>query len=286
MDRMDRMDEKYIKLLTIENDRILIDVAYRGCGSGCKYCYVKFASDTQVLASYDELSKLVKFLKDHNRIAGHIISFCPNTEPFKSDESANRVIFLIKRLLRYPCYIQMSTKEYLKDSLLQELDSLAENNSNFFINISIPFLETKEIEPKAADLRCRIDNLARINHYRNLKGGLYLKPFSPNVIRDAEQYNEIIQKTRPDYMCVGMHFDKNANNPCTTLYRPGEASAVIAAQIQKLLEFREKIQLAPDRIVYSSVCAIARMTEYKCSLNLWNYSEDICKHCVRRNNGY
>ena len=95
------MSEKYQDLLIVENKRVFIDVAYRGCGSGCKYCYVTSASEEQLLASSEDLMKVVYYLCANHMLGDRIVSFCTNTKPFKTRESAERILFVIRQIKEF-----------------------------------------------------------------------------------------------------------------------------------------------------------------------------------------
>lgn len=149
------MDRRYQELLIAEKGRTFVDIAYSGCGSGCKYCYVPSASEKQALASFEDLMQIADCLNHSTWKDGHIVSFCPNTEPFKSTESTERALFLLQRLQDKRFYIQISTKEYIDDVLMRELDALAKKNA-IFVNVSMPVLSSREMEPRAADIEHRI----------------------------------------------------------------------------------------------------------------------------------
>ena len=273
------MDSKYWDLLIIEKDRTFVDIAYSGCGSGCKYCYVPSASEKQVLASHEDLIKIVDYLNNSDLKDGHIISFCPNTEPFKSIESTGRVLFLLQRLQENRYYVQISTKEYIDDALMQELDALAKKNS-IFINVSMPILSSQEMEPGTANIEQRFSNIERIRLYPYLRCGLYIKPCFRNAVDNIERYATIISRAKPDYVCIGPAFDKNTLTPCATLHHSEDAALLIPAQKSIFLDFSEKLSLsAKCPIVYSSICAIFQTKQHKCSLGLWRYDENICCSC-------
>ena len=274
------LPEKYQDLLIVENKRVFIDVAYRGCGSGCKYCYVPSASAEQLLASYEDLVKVVGYLSANHLLDDQIVSFCPNTEPFKTRESAERVLFVIRRIKEYQCHIQISTKEYIDNDILQELEKLAGDNK-VFINISMPFLNASEIEPGAADIQKRVENIERIGRYAHLKCGLYIKPCTKVAINNAHSYIKIIKEVSPDYVCIGIAFDKKAKIPCTSLYHQEDAELIIATQQEMLKEFALQIKsISKCRVVYSSICAIAQIVQYGCTLDLGHYDIDFCKGCT------
>lgn len=255
-----------------------MDVAYYGCGSGCKYCYVPSSSEKQMLASYEDLDCVVKAL-EIRRNTGDIVSFCPNTEPFKTKDSADRVLYLLQRLQTDRFHIQISTKEYIDDTLLHKLNTLAQNGT-FFINISIPYLEPLLVEPGAADINQRLSNIRRIRSYSHLKCGLYIKPCTQNAMNHIEQYITIINETRPAYVCIGISFDRHVDMPCATLHRKDNAEKVIPAQKNSLMEFAQKIRSRVQcPVVYSSICAIFQSGFSTCSLNLWQYDNNFCYSC-------
>lgn len=273
------MLNKYQSLLIEEDGRVFIDVAYEGCGSGCKYCYVSSSADRQLLASYADLGRAVEYLNIRYQNRECIISFCPNTEPFKTKDSIDRVLFVLYRLKGSKFHVQISTKEYISDALLHELNDLA-GSSAIFINVSIPFLNMKEMEPGAADIEKRILNIERIQHYPGLKCGLYIKPCFSKTIYDAEKYIAVIHQKRPDYICIGVAFDQKADTPCATLHRETDAAAVISAQKDLIIKFAEKLQASVEcPVVYSSICAVFQAGYAPCSLDLWRYDRTFCNAC-------
>lgn len=272
--------EKYQDLIIVENKRIFIDVAYHGCGSGCKYCYVLSSSEEQLLAPYEDLEKVVWYLSVNHMLDNQIVSFCPNTEPFKTRESAARVLFTISKIKEYPCHIQISTKEYIEYDILLELEKLA-GDDTIFINVSMPFLDISEIEPGAASIRRRVKNIERVAQCVHLKCGLYIKPFTKSAFNNLHLYIEIIKKVLPDYVCIGIAFDKKAKIPCTSLYHLEDAEEVIATQQKMLREFALQIESITNcRVVYSSICAISQIDQIGCTLDLGRYEKGFCKGCT------
>lgn len=273
------MQGNYRKLLIEEKGRIFLDVAYSGCGSGCKYCYVPSASQRQVLASYEDLGQALEYLNTRCQNREWILSFCPNTEPFKTKESIDRVLFVLRGLKGGNVHVQISTKEYVSDTLLYQLNGLAGTGA-IFINVSIPFLDGREREPGAASIEKRISNMERIGPYPNLKCGLYLKPCCPKTMADVEKYIAIIHRTQPDYICIGLAFDKKEDTPCATLHREKDAAMVISAQKDSIIKFAEKIRAAVKcPVVYSSICAVFQAGCGPCSLGLWHYDGNLCSGC-------
>lgn len=271
--------KNYRKLLIIEKHRFFIDVAYRGCGSGCKYCYVPSAAEKQQLASYEDLTKIVMLLNQPDTTTSSIISFCPNTEPFKSSESTERVLFILESLREHRFHIQISTKEHINDALLVKLNALAAKNA-IFLNISMPVLSPAQVEPGSATIEERISNLDRMQHCSNLKCGLYIKPCYEIAVNNMEQYIAIINSAKPDYVCIGPAFTGNKESPCATLHHPTDAALLIPAQKNLINKFSEQLRTSIEcPVVYSSICAIFQTMQCRCSLDLWQYDESLCRSC-------
>lgn len=269
----------YQNLLIVEDGRIFVDIAYRGCGSGCKYCYVSSAAEAQELASYEDLSQLVEYLRTYYHNDNQIFSFCPNTEPFKTQASTERVLFVLRGIQGCRCHIQISTKEYIDDTILNELDFLAKKSA-IFINVSMPFLESHKIEPCASDIQRRVSNIERIQRYKFLKCGLYIKPCTKDAVSNIDRYITIIKNAKPDYVCIGVSFDKNTEIPCVTLHHEDKAVEIMATQKELVMELAARIRSSTQcSVVYSSICAIFQTVQCKCSLKLWLYSSELCNAC-------
>ena len=187
---------------------------------------------------------------------------------------------MINQLIRYHCYVQISTKEYIPDSLFQKLDLLSRINP-IYINISMPFLNTATIEPHAADVQRRIANIKRANDYLHIKCGLYIKPFTYSALINVSQYINIIQQNTPDYVCVGIFFDKDTILPCATLYHSDIALNAITKQAALLFDFANQIRSNLNiPVVFSSICAISQFDIQQCTLHLWEYQKGICQECA------
>ena len=270
------MGKDFHQLFFEQRDRIFIDIAYSGCGSGCKYCYVKTAAQQQDLASYDDLEKLCDYVTGIVSFSYRIVSFCPHTEPLKSWQSMNRVLFIIRRLQSLRCCFQISTKEKIPNFFWEELRHIADA-SPIFINVSVPFLNCAEVEPDAGVLTDRIKNIKEASRYPNIYCGLYIKPFHKELLQEVSQYIKLINVAHPDYICVGVFFTQKDNNPCASLYSPDIASNLISKQEQDIALFVSQLreQVSPT-VVFSSVCAISFFLKKECTIKLAQFSPQMC----------
>lgn len=268
------------EFITEAPGRLLVDIAHKGCGNDCRYCYVSSRGEKQHLLSYYEIIELYELLGDLIDIKGFtVISFCPNTEPFKSQESTDRVLLIIEKLKEKKCCFQISTKEYISNELLERINKLA-CEFPIFINISIPILDNRNIEPYALYANDRFDNIKRIHKFDNLKCGLYIKPVLNDTLNKADKYIILINEYLPDYVCTGALFDIVIENMCISTYNPEVAAKIFQNQANSLMRFNQKIkENVPVPIVYSSICAIYKTLKKECKLRLWEHNAHMCEKC-------
>ncbi len=264
---------------------MFVDIAYTGCGSGCHYCYVESRCNPQQLADYYDLSIVCrKIFTYHKKWNNLIVSFCPNTEPFKSDDSCNRILYILQKLTTYnlpdkSIIIQISTKEVMNDTLLNQLEEFS-RKIPIFINISLPLFDNNKTEPFAGNQNDRISNIYKIKKHENLKCGLYIKPVSIKTTEHVEKYIYAINRYHPDYVCLGVRFIQKSNPPCLSLYDIEIASNLFLSQdwlLQHLIFLLKKN--TECSIVFSSICPIIKMLDAHCSLELWKYNSILCEEC-------
>lgn len=265
-------------LLSFQRDRAFIDVGV-GCGSGCAYCYTAEAKRPQRLAAQEELDQVCQAVEGRDIRETRIVSFCPNTEPFKSSQSAALVLSAMERLARPERCFQISTKEKVPDEAFPRLAAVAKT-SPVFLNVSIPILRSQEKEPNAASVADRVGNLRRGEGVPGLYRGLYIKPLFQSAFENLPEYRRIIQDYQPDYVCVGVLFSGEAERPCESLYEEAVAPGLIAAQGETVERFAQNVRaFFQGPVVYSSVCAVYRLLKLNCGLALWDYGQDSRGWC-------
>ena len=135
-----------MNLISYGENRIFVDIAYYGCGSGCQYCYTIKPNEKQKLITVDDKNNIINSLLKTKNLCDKIVSFSPNTEPFKSTESINTFTDIIREISTSGVYIQISTKEAMDVKCIELLNSLCKKNGQIIINVSLPFLtNTKPI---------------------------------------------------------------------------------------------------------------------------------------------
>ncbi|SET61480.1 hypothetical protein [[Clostridium] polysaccharolyticum] len=276
-------------LVQYEKRRIFIDIAFKGCGSGCVYCYSDSSSDKQSLISLYHVDKLCQsVLEKLDDSIYYIISFCPNTEPFKSDESCNLIIRIIKKLRHKKVAFQIATKEFIPLNVLKTLNELSRFKNQIFINISMPYLETKIIEPHAGTCEERIRNIQNIKDFSNLSSCLYIKPYNSFVKNNIDKYIKLIREEKPDYVCVGMKFEEKltSNSTCRTMYTKEIAEKTISKNdFIGILKIKEELEKEGVLVYFASTCFIVNCLMIECEQELYKYKPEFCQKCVIRRIG-
>ena len=278
------MDKDIDILVKLVEKRILIDIAYSGCGSGCKYCYIESPSSVQKVVDKNTIHQICDWIIS-NGFQNHIITLCPNTEPFKSQESTKLIMLLIERLSRHSTIFQISTKEHLNHKILCCLNELCVTEKQIFLNISMPTIKSStNLEPFAASISERKKTINNIHSYKNLTSCLYIKPFLDNTAFEVLDYIALIQECVPDYVCVGVNyseFDILGKSTCISLYKEDLAGKLLNDEsTSKLLAFSKEIQDATSYLVtHSTMCHIVDEFNLKCHLNLKQYNKAFCSNC-------
>lgn len=274
------------KLVQVVNKRIFVDIAYSGCGSGCKYCYVDTYNKKQLLISEEIISDITDWIID-NHTNNSFISLCPNTEPFKSQESTALVILLLKKLARFGIPFQISTKENVKPSILKDINDMCVIKNQVFFNISMPLISKAQVyEPYAGSIKVRKSMINNIHNFENLTSCIYIKPFLKETTLDKSEFISIINESRPDYVTIGIEFNeanKLDHSTCTSLYRKEIATKLLDCnKIGKMILFAREIeQYTSYNITFSTNCQIINAFNFTCYLKLNQYNSTMCQNCTK-----
>ncbi|MDR2712662.1 MAG: hypothetical protein LBB91_06055 [Clostridiales bacterium] len=277
------MDPALERLVTVMGRRIFFDIATCGCGSGCKYCYVKSSEIPQSLISIDDAMEIANNLIRLYSGKSMIISFCPNTEPFKSNSSKDIILSVIEKLSTHGFIFQISTKEVISDETLSRVNSMCSFPKQVFFNISIPMItESGHWEPKCSPVMQRFHNIQNISRHESLTSCLYIKPFLEETLKDRTKFFDLLKIYPPDYIVIGFEFaDKSAVMPCTMLHNPETASQLSIKDLSKMGAFAKEMKDSFPQITnFSSVCNVNQCFSLQCEIQLNKYDELYCDGCL------
>lgn len=279
------MNNSISKYIQIFDKRIFVDVASKGCGSGCVYCFSKYPSHMQELLSVKDISDICDKIMDLPECNESIISLCPNTEPMKSEESRRLTKVIVERLASKVKFIQIATKEKIPMQFLSFLNENAQYSGQIRISISLPYLNNVDnIEPGAAEIANRLDNFNNIKRFPNLISVLYLRPFNRQMLLNKEEYINIINTYKPDDICLGAEFVPRVDGEqlCTYMYNK-QLAPEIFQNVDKadIFRFADYLRKGTDcEVFYSSICNITNCSDYGCKLKLYEYDQAYCKDCI------
>lgn len=247
--------------------RFFVDIAESGCGSGCAYCYIKYCKENQILIEKHAFRESLESIKESNKYVqgkcGSLISLCPNTEPFKSKDSTELIITVLKEFLPLGNPIQISTKERIPTKIFEIIEEESIYEKQVFLNISTSSISKWDvIEPNAAAPKIRFENFTTAKMYNN------------NIIKE---YN-------PDTVCVGINFGKSnkMDRLCDLLYKSKEIyEEVCSSQINKnIYQFTKKvIDEINVPIFHSSICIVAYVMDKQPELKIWEKTPELCTNC-------
>lgn len=193
-------------IYSFSDERVFIDIAY-GCGNNCDYCYCPEAGIPQAVYTHDILMNSLYSIKNDNRFingkSGTVISLCPHTEPFKSAESAEALLTIVRDLLPLGNRIQISTKERIPKSFLSLAETADDGQITVFISIS-SLTGYRTHEPFAASIEDRLSNIDSIRGTA-VKSCIYIKPLLLEE-NDIPAVFRIIAERNPGAVCIGIEY--------------------------------------------------------------------------------
>lgn len=267
------------------DNRVFIDIG-RGCGNACKYCYLEDSSVLQTVfdnATISEcIQKILKSPKFRPGKFGTIVSFCPHTEPFKSKDSAEMLLFAIKELASYENLMQFATKELIPDFFIKGVDKVS-YDGQITAFISISSLDKQEYyEPFAKNISERLENINNL-HKSKIRGCVYLKPFLFDEM-EFERLSELIREVSPDAICIGVIYSYLEKQDNEIFSHPTEKNLFTKGKNEKMLKFYDCFLKSTHTPVYfTSTCVVAKLN------NIYNNAiipKDLCigcsKECVQK----
>ncbi|MEV0195774.1 radical SAM protein [Nonomuraea sp. NPDC050691] len=269
--------------LAPEPGRVFVNVTSRGCGSGCSYCYVDGFREVQELVDFDQFRASIDALVSDESFQpgpdGTVVSMCPDTEPFKTPESTDRVLFAAKRVLRLGNPVQFSTKERLPERALAEVADAARRPEQVVWFTSMTTVSAAhQVEPGAAPIIERLRNFERCRAH-GMPSCLYIKPFLPSMLRDTDRLIELLLAHPPDSICVGILY--KANERGTRSHRhPVHPGLTSRGLDDRFIEFVSRLRQAGDiKIFHSAICVNAWQLDREPSPPIWSSYPELCVSC-------
>lgn len=269
-------------LIHWDGPRMFVKISKNGCGSACVYCCTDAPSERQVLFDKSRIEQTIRTVISSEVFSsgqrGTLISLCPDTEPFKSEESTSIVLGIIKHCLPTGNVIQISTKELIPDSIMSAIRSMSMYDGQVVIFTSITSLSQYEkFEPGAAPVHLRMKNFINCRN-NNIRTCLYIKPFFSHIVKEQSNLINMIHEHSPDSVCVGMAYRKmdkgDYSHPTHRTYKSEGVSS-------QLRSFSFAISKACNDmpIFFNSTCVSAYFSGGVPQLGININGSDLCNNC-------
>jgi hypothetical protein len=268
--------------LIVEGGRAFLPISQKGCGSGCKYCYISAPSAKQLLFDSAAISKLCDDLLNSAAFRpgreGTLISITPETEPFKTKSSTSLVIQIIRAVTRFGNPIQVSTKELLSPTVYDAIDDASTYVGQVLIFTSMSSLSLSDrIEPYAPTARMRFSNFLATDA-RMFRTCLYLKPFMPSLLRDVDALGELALRHRPNAVCIGMAYARSKRS--YRYHHPVHPNWVSPGMTLDMRIFRDRIAaLTHIPSFFNSTCVSSFFANREPPRAIWRDDTALCVKC-------
>lgn len=262
--------------------RVFINITSKGCGSGCSYCYVEEFRGGQVLLSVDELLAGVnQILSDPRFVCGRegtIVSFCPDTEPFKTAASAELLLIAVRAVAPLGNRMQIATKELVPSEALHVCAGLQQYFGQFVLFVSLTTFRKLTIEPFAAPPTTRLLNFQKARLH-GIASCLYIKPFISTTSLEVSLFARSIMEMRPDSICVGVLYQSTMKTDSAG-HHPAHPDLVTRGLTTALKRFCADLRKHCDAPVFlTSVCASAALSKSVPRPDIRRTIRTLCSDC-------
>jgi DNA repair photolyase len=269
-----------MELLSWAGDRVFIDVASAGCGSGCTYCYISHPNGAQVVASRDDVHAAVENLLEDTRFhpgaLGTIISLSPSSEPFKSSESTDRTSQVLRKVIPLGNPVQIATKERVAARVWAAIADAQVQTGQVVVFISVSTLrKTAALEPQAALPAIRFLNF-EAGRTAGIRTCLYVKPFLAQTSRELDAFVHVVEEHRPDAVCVGILY---TNNPTHKQGHPVFTEWTSPGMPESGTAFRTAVARTGVPTFYNAGCVNAYFLDRRPAVPIWSKFPQLCVGC-------
>lgn len=286
--------------------RLFIDITREGCSCGCKYCYVRYIQEEELVDITDVMNLKKELTKREDFVAGKqgtLLTFGSHSDLFKSTRLWEYFLEALRIVADLGNPIQISTKFSIKEDLAFQIACEQAYESQVVVFVSCPLLTLKRdiLEPDMPLPEERFEGIKILRRY-GIKNCLLIKPFIHDCTsQDLEAYVNKIKECRPDGVCIGNFYldtsilDRMRNadinlrqyieprplNNATRMHHPLEPELenvlMPAPDAIDYFESQLKKQTPPIPVVESSPCIVAWVQGQYCPTKVWKLYQKLCR---------
>lgn len=286
------------RLLTWKAGRVFVDFSSKGCGSGCRYCYIQDPVAAATYLGEAEFAQLVDELVDNPNFVpgrlGTLVSISPGTEPLKTAKSQDYLAALLERLLPFGNPVQLPTKEVVPDWLAALARESVQYAGQLVLFLSLATAtRASYLEPGAAPVMDRLKN-AELVRGTGIRSCAYIKPFLQSAYGEIDEFAELINETVPDFLCVGMRYHaerslaarnpairRAASIPLAGTPHPAKGGFVATGVTRELNLFADALArlCSPIPVFLTSTCVSGFAADREPPLPVWQSMPSLCVRC-------
>ena len=221
-----------------------------------------------ILTAVHEAIGDARFIAGSN---GTLISLCPHTEPFKSNDSTNAIVEVVANILPLGNRIQISTKETVPDAFLMSIQSAEHYKGQVTVFVSVTSISDCDVyEPYAPCANVRLSNIVKLREY-GILNCLYIKPFL-FLKENVPALINTIEEIKPDALCVGIYYQEGS---AEAFHHPTDKTISSKGVSQGMADFLGKYNLVIPVFTTSS-CVVAYLNH---SINNISIPKELCIGC-------
>jgi len=201
--------------VTFQDGRAFIPLALRGCGVGCKYCYIASPKSAAEALPASQMLDLLRTVSDH--ISGAppgprpIMAIGCDTELAISEAVTANAMLCLDFAKDFCLPVQLATKFPLPDSVLQRLECWPDSRPKPIVFTTITTIAlSSRLEPNAPTPNERSANFRP--HNEAWQSYALIKPFLKTSRADLDALLELLARERPDGIVVGVRY-RRARTP-------------------------------------------------------------------------
>jgi hypothetical protein len=268
--------------VTLQDGRAFIPLASRGCGIGCKYCYIASPASAVEALPEARVRDLLQTLGDHiDRLPSAsrpILAIGCDTEIAISRAVLANAMMCLDFATELHLPVQVATKFPLPDPLLHRFDHWPIDCPKPIVFTTITtMLLSSRLEPNAPTPEKRSANFRR--HGIAWRSFALIKPFLETSHKDRETLLELLMRGRPDGIVVGVRYRRARASNAPGDVHPVAKKWIAVPPSVAALQFVTRLTELGFRVFMNTQCASAWHNASSDGLIVKQKYPHLCVNC-------
>ena len=268
--------------VTFHDGRAFIPLASRGCGVGCKYCYISHPESAVEALPVARIHDLLQAVRD--RIGSPpsadrpILVIGYYTEIAMSEGVLANAMMCLEFAVKLHLPVQLATKFPLPDTLRQTFDAWPLGNPRpiVFTTITTTSLSS-QLEPNAPTPGERCANFRR--HGKAWYSYALVKPFFETSCGECESLLDLLAQGRPDGIVVGVRYRRARAQSAFGDAHPVANNWIAVPPSEAAQQFARRLTGMGFRVFMNTQCASAWHNASSDGLIVKQNYPHLCVNC-------